>query len=96
MHRKIAAGDKVLDAMRRGAAVVTPDELAFERARFAEVRAQLRVATLTRDLLATWVTELQEELAEYRSLTDALATELAECRKQLGLDTREVGDVAQN
>lgn len=93
MHR-VTVGDKVLDAMRRGAATVIPGELAFERARFAEVRAQLRVATLTRDLLATWVTELQDELAEYRALTDALATELAECRKLLRLDTAEVSDAA--
>lgn len=94
MHGKLNLGDKILDAMRRSATTVIPDELAFERARFAEVRAQLKVATLTRDLLATWVTELQEELAEYKALTESLATDLAECRKLLKLDTAEVGDAA--
>lgn len=90
----VTVGDKILAAMRRNSTTLIPDELAFERARFAELRAQLRVATLTRDLLATWVTELQEDLAEYRALADSLATDLAECRKLLKLDTVEVRDAA--
>ncbi|HNT74353.1 MAG TPA: hypothetical protein PKH77_04945 [Anaerolineae bacterium] len=42
------------------------------------LRAQLRAACLTRDILAVMLDEVRQELAEVRALTDQLAAEL-EC-----------------
>jgi hypothetical protein len=67
---------KKIDQEERVAVRTVRDALAVERTRSAELRAQLRAATLTRDMLATWVTELQDELDEYRQLADRLAAEL--------------------
>jgi hypothetical protein len=54
---------------------LAPDtDLDAEKA--AALRKRLRAACATRDLLADWVVELQDELTAQRALADELAAEL--------------------
>jgi len=53
-----------------------PIEEAAALIQIRELRAQLRAACMTRDLLAEWADELRVELAAQRALADELAAEL--------------------